>query len=54
MTTYKDKLTSLTLIPSDGGRFELSVDGELRFSKLAEDRFPEWDEIKSITDAAVA
>ncbi len=33
------------LLPSHGGRFEVTVDGELIFSKLAEGRFPEEREI---------
>ena len=33
------------LLPSHGGRFEVTADGELIFSKLAEGRFPEEREI---------
>ena len=33
------------LIPSSGGVFEVTVDGELIFSKQALDRFPEHVEI---------
>ena len=33
------------LVPSHGGRFEVTMDGELVFSKLAEGRFPEEREI---------
>lgn len=33
------------LVPSDGGRFEVTIDGDLVFSKKAEGRFPEDDEI---------
>ena len=40
-------LSRLVILPSDGGRFEVTVDGELVFSKLAENRFPEYDEIKA-------
>lgn len=42
----KQNVASLTIIPSDGGRFEVSVDGKLVFSKLKEGRFPELKEIK--------
>lgn len=31
--------------PSDGGCFEVVVDGDLVFSKLKEDRFPEQGEV---------
>jgi selT/selW/selH-like putative selenoprotein len=39
----------LVLIPSDGGRFEVSVDGKQVFSKLATGRFPEFAEIEKGT-----
>jgi len=41
----KQDLGQLVILPADGGRFEVSVDGELIFSKLAEGRFPENEEI---------
>ena len=31
----------MTLVPSDGGRFELEVDGELVYSKLSTRSFPD-------------
>ena len=33
------------MIPSSGGVFEVEVDGELVFSKKAQDRFPDHAEI---------
>ena len=50
ITTYPTKIESLTLVPADGGRFELTVNGDLVFSKLAAGRFPEWDELKPEID----
>ena len=44
---YKKNITSLNLIPSDGGRFEVSVNDNIVFSKLEQGRFPEVDEIKA-------
>ena len=41
-------LSRLVIVPSHGGRFEITVDGELVFSKLKEGRFPEDDEIKAL------
>ena len=35
----------LIIQPSDGGRFEIAIDGELVFSKMETNRFPEHDEI---------
>jgi selenoprotein W-related protein len=46
ITEYKDKIKKLVLIPSDGGRFEVSVDGALVYSKLETGRFPEYEEIR--------
>ncbi|MBN1145912.1 MAG: Rdx family protein [Anaerolineales bacterium] len=31
---YEPQIESFTLIPSDGGRFELTVNGKLIYSKL--------------------
>jgi len=38
-------LDRVAIVPLDGGRFEISIDGKLVFSKLAEERFPENEEI---------
>lgn len=43
---FKHDITMLQLVPSEGGRFEVSSDDKLVFSKLYADRFPEYDEIK--------
>ena len=51
LTTYKARMASLTLIPSDGGRFEFSIDGKLVYSKLATGKFPEWEAIRKEIDA---
>jgi selenoprotein W-related protein len=44
LNTYKQKIKSLTLIPSGGGCFELTVNGQLLYSKLKTGNFPteEW------------
>jgi len=39
------------LIASDGGVFEVSVDGKLVFSKKAKGRFPEDEEVFSALKA---
>jgi selT/selW/selH-like putative selenoprotein len=41
----KMNLDRVAIVPLDGGRFEISIDGKLVFSKLAEERFPENEEI---------
>lgn len=54
LTKYKQKITSWTLIPSDGGKFELTLDGALIFSKKKEGRFPENTEILELLEKRVA
>jgi selenoprotein W-related protein len=48
---FVTKIDGLTLIPSSGGRHEVTVDGKLIYSKLETGRHPEIDEIK---DAVLA
>jgi selenoprotein W-related protein len=43
---FKTQVASLEIIPSGGGVFEVSKDGELVFSKKESGRFPEWHEIR--------
>ena len=38
---FKQSIDELTLLPSDGGRFEVKIDGELVYSKLATGQFPD-------------
>lgn len=41
ITEYKQKLANLVLEPSSGGCFELTVNGELIYSKLQTGQFPD-------------
>lgn len=41
----KQEISSLELVPGEGGVFEVEVDGKLVFSKIKEGRFPEWNEV---------
>jgi selenoprotein W-related protein len=45
LTQYKQKIQSLTLVPSGGGCFELTLNGELAYSKLAVGSFPDEQEM---------
>ena len=45
VSEYKQRLAGLTLIPSTGGCFELSIDGKLVYSKLQTGSFPDEDEM---------
>jgi selenoprotein W-related protein len=47
---YGKDISGLTLVPGSGGRFEVSVEGKLVFSKLKEGRFPEFAELKRLMD----
>ncbi|MGD0765805.1 MAG: Rdx family protein [Dehalococcoidia bacterium] len=40
------RVESLRLIPSGAGRFEVTVNGQLIYSKAATGRFPELSEIQ--------
>ena len=45
---FEAHLESVTVIPSDGGRFEVTVDGELVFSKKNLGRHAEPGEVVGI------
>jgi selenoprotein W-related protein len=45
MDTFGERFGALKLIPSDGGRFEVTLDGELIYSKLKTGDFPQNKEI---------
>ncbi|MEW6230918.1 MAG: Rdx family protein [Chloroflexota bacterium] len=42
---YPDSIGQLTLLPSGGGRFEVTVNDDLIFSRAKTGRFPELREI---------
>jgi selenoprotein W-related protein len=39
----KQRIGSLKLVPSDGGAFEISVNGKKLYSKLDTGEFPDYD-----------
>lgn len=41
----KERGVEATLVRGSGGEFEVTVDGKLVFSKRAEGRFPDADEV---------
>lgn len=45
LTEYKQRITGLNLIPSGGGCFELTVNGELLYSKLSTGQFPDEEKM---------
>ncbi|MBT3391696.1 MAG: SelT/SelW/SelH family protein [Chloroflexi bacterium] len=42
---FEADIQAITLVPSDSGKFEVSVDGRLIFSKLKNGRHTDPDEI---------
>ncbi len=47
---YRKEISEFKLVPSDGGCFEVSVNKELVFSKLKEDRFPGPEELRELIE----
>ena len=53
MTRFKQKLTTLTLVPHEGGRFEVSINGKQVYSKLETGAFPEHKPILKAVEEAL-
>lgn len=47
---YESEIELISLIPSDGGRFEVQVNGQLIYSKLQTRRHPDPGEIATLVD----
>jgi len=45
---WADRLSEIRLVPSTGGRFEVTLDGDLVFSKAALDRHAEPGEVSRL------
>ena len=45
LTNFEPEIESVALIPSNGGRYEISVNGQLIYSKLQTGRHPEAGEV---------
>ena len=45
---FEPEIESITLIPSDGGRFEVAVNDELVYSKLQTYRHPNPGEVNGL------
>lgn len=48
---FEPEIESITLVPSDGGRFEVTVNGDLIYSKLATHRHAEAGEVAGLIQA---
>jgi selenoprotein W-related protein len=51
LSHLKQKIDGLTLVPSGGGCFELTLDGELVYSKLATGAFPDERKMLALATA---
>jgi selenoprotein W-related protein len=54
LETFKQKVSNLTLVPSGGGCFELSANGELLYSKLKTGQFPDEQGIIDLLEKRLA
>ena len=54
LTTFKQKVSNLTLVPSGGGCFELTANGELLYSKLKTSQFPDEQSIIDMLEKRLA
>ena len=48
MKEFEFKIDTFSLVPSDGGKFEVSVDGDLVYSKLQTNRHAEPGEVAGL------
>lgn len=51
LKAYENQLSSIVLIPSDNGKFEVTVDDELIYSKLQTGRHAEEGELVKLVGA---
>ena len=50
---YEFQIDELTLVPSDGGKFEVSVDDKLVYSKLGTGRHAEAGEVEMLVGEVI-
>jgi selenoprotein W-related protein len=48
LKNFEADLASIKLVPSDGGRFEVSVEGDLVYSKMRSGRHAEPGEVEKL------
>ena len=51
LNAWAPRIARATVLPSGGGRFEVTLDGELRFSKAALNRHPRPGEVLALVAA---
>jgi selenoprotein W-related protein len=50
---YEPEIETITLIPSDGGKYEIDVNGTLIYSKLQTNRHAEPGEVAKLVEKIV-
>ncbi len=53
LKNYEHVIETITLVPSEGGRFEVGVNGQLLYSKLATHRHAEPGEVLGLVKKIV-
>jgi len=53
LSAFEDDIASFDLVPGGGGDFELSIDGELLYSKQETGEYPELSALKQIVVNAI-
>ena len=53
LKNYEHVIETITLVPSDGGRFEVTVNGQLLYSKLQLHRHAELGEVLGLVKKIV-
>jgi selenoprotein W-related protein len=53
MDRYKRKVGKFVLVPSDGGKFEVTVGSELVYSKLKTGKFPDNIQLAKVIDGKI-
>ena len=48
LNNFESEIKSITLVPSDGGRFEVTINDKLVYSKLKTGRHAETGEVASL------
>jgi len=51
--TFGEHLSGVTLVPGEGGQFDVAIDGEVVFANRPEGRFPETRELRELIAARV-
>ena len=54
LTTFKDEIGQLVLVPRTGGIFEIRADDDLLWSRRERGRFPELKELKQLIRDRIA